>query len=45
MEVHGGKISAENNNDGGGATITFSSRLISFVALDLLDVHNEAAFN
>lgn len=24
MEVHGGKISAENNKDGGGATITFS---------------------
>jgi hypothetical protein len=45
MEDHGGKISAENNNDGGGATNSFSSRLISFVALDLLEVHNEAAFN
>lgn len=42
MEVHGGKISAENNKDGGGATITFS---LPLVALDLLSVHNAAAFN
>lgn len=45
MEVHGGKISAENSKDGGGATITLVYRLISSVALDLLAVHNAAAFN
>ena len=27
IEIHDGKISAENNKDGGGATITFSLSL------------------